>query len=219
MQIDAVQDPKATSLNLTEWELLNRAGTFAERESDTDTIVSAQGELSVDTNAGMAFDHNYYSRWSDRLRASPTGPSSWIQVAFVQIARLTNVGQFLNLPNTKAVRSCPIRWEGLVLYADPQKGEVLFQDATGVTKVPVDLKSYPVAAGQWVVLEGTTSAVIVHYPDQPFGQAIPHFLRGSHQHRQPLPGARPRLSSPPANRRIYVLGRERRRGEPAAEHG
>jgi signal transduction histidine kinase len=86
---------------------------------------------------------------------------------------ITNISQFLNLTGEEAQKGYPVRWEGVVVYADPIKGEVLLKDATGALRVKANLKAQPVQAGQWVELVGATGTSLVRYPDFPTGR---HYL-------------------------------------------
>jgi PAS domain S-box-containing protein len=63
--------------------------------------------------------------------------------------------------------------EGVVVYADPIKGEVLFKDALEAIPVAIDLNKNPIQPGMRVALDGKTSAQLIRYPDHPSGS---HYL-------------------------------------------
>ena len=89
------------------------------------------------------------------------------------LRNITEIRQFLGLTGDAACEGHLARLEGWVVSTDPIQGEILLQDTTGVLRVKVDLAAQPVKPGQWVVVEGTTSAAQVRYPDFPSGR---HYL-------------------------------------------
>jgi signal transduction histidine kinase/uncharacterized protein YdeI (BOF family) len=92
--------------------------------------------------------------------------------ALAGLPGVTNVSQFLELSGKLANQGCPVHFEGVVVYADPVKNEVMFKDDTGTTPVSVDLRAHPVQPGQYVALEGATGAKLVRYPDYPSGSQL-----------------------------------------------
>lgn len=85
-------------------------------------------------------------------------------------APMHSVGEVLALSGPDAARGHAVHAEGVVIYADPIKGEVLFKDDTGAIPVAMDLSHTPVEAGTRAVLDGWTSAQLIRYPDHPSGR-------------------------------------------------
>jgi signal transduction histidine kinase len=97
---------------------------------------------------------------------------------------LTNCIQILKLSPQEAQRHFPIHLEGVVTYADAIDGIVILQDATGACQLPLDVKRYPVKAGDRAILTGVTSGIGVHrfdvarYPDHPSGRDYVNSFEG-----------------------------------------
>ena len=80
-----------------------------------------------------------------------------------------SIGDVLALSGSDASQGHSVHAEGVAVYVDPIKGEVLFKDDTGAIPVAVDLRKTPVRAGPRVALDGQTGAQLVRYPDHPSG--------------------------------------------------
>ena len=80
-----------------------------------------------------------------------------------------SIGEVLALSGDDAIRGRAVHVEGVVIYADPIKGEVLFKDDTGAMAVALDLSQNPVPPGTRAALDGWTSAQLIRYPDHPSG--------------------------------------------------
>src|ERR1051325_5347407 len=71
------------------------------------------------------------------------------------IESITNISQVLSHAQSPTILSLPVRLEGTVTEADPQRGMVDIVDDTDMARIEVDLKQIPMAAGQRIRLEGT----------------------------------------------------------------
>jgi len=90
--------------------------------------------------------------------------------------QIHSAAEFLALSGDDAVRGRAVHAEGVVIYANPAEGEVLFKDDTGAIPVALDLSQNPIQPGTRAVLDGWTSAEPIHYPDHPSGrQYLPAF--------------------------------------------
>jgi len=80
-----------------------------------------------------------------------------------------SIGDVLAMSGSDSIQGHTVHAEGVAVYADPIKSEVLFKDDTGAIPVPVDLRKTPISPGTRVALDGQTSAQLTRYPDHPSG--------------------------------------------------
>ena len=82
--------------------------------------------------------------------------------------RLTHVAQIRNLSPDQAACKYPVRVRGVVTYYHGKKGDLFVQDSTGGIFVELGGEEPPLRAGDFVELEGTSSAgdfaPIIHNP-------------------------------------------------------
>jgi PAS domain S-box-containing protein len=83
---------------------------------------------------------------------------------------IQSVRRILELHGPEAFKGLEAQIEGVVVYADPVKNEVLFKDSSGAMRVPIDLGSNPILPGTYAVLQGKTTAEVISYPDHPSGR-------------------------------------------------
>jgi signal transduction histidine kinase len=74
----------------------------------------------------------------------------------VSIETLTNILQVRNLAFLEKASSCYVRLEGVVLWVNPIKDELILQDNTGGVMMKVDLRNHPeVQPGEKILIEGS----------------------------------------------------------------
>jgi len=63
-----------------------------------------------------------------------------------------SIGDVLAMSGSDSIQGHTVHAEGVAVYADPIKSEVLFKDDTGAIPVPVDLRKTPISPGTRVAL-------------------------------------------------------------------